>query len=215
MSFLTKLERKIGFISVDHLPIYIVSAQALVFLWSLMNPGDLHLLRLHPAAVLEGGEWWRLLTFLFIVPVRNAIFAFFFLYLLYVYGSALEDAWGSFSFTLFYALGALGTIAAGFLFGGAGGAFFLNLTVFLAFAALFPDFRLYLFFILPVKVKWLAWATWAWLGFMFLVGPLAAKAAIAASLANYLLFFAKHHFDSASEFSRRMRHRARFRDWGE
>ena len=45
------------------------------------------------------------MTFLFITPLQNPLFAFFFLYLLYIYGTALENEWGSFPFTLFYLLG--------------------------------------------------------------------------------------------------------------
>lgn len=212
MTLLTRLERKIGWIAVDNLPLYIVTAQGMIFIWSLFNPGQLHLLMLHRQAILDGREYWRLLTFLFIVPNRNAIFAFFYLYLLYIYGMALENEWGSFPFTLFYLIGALGTVVAALVFGNIGGSFFLNLTIFLAFAAIHPDFVLYLFFILPVKIKWLAWLTWGWLALAFFPGPLQIKATILVSLSNYFLFFSKTHVEQVAEMIGRAKHRRRFRN---
>lgn len=215
MTLLTRIERKFGWMAIGQLPVYIVSAQALIYVWALLNPGQIHRLTLNPVAVVQGGEVWRLLTFLFIVPARNPIFAFFYLYLFYIYGSALEREWGSFRFTIFYLVGAVGTIVTAFLFGNAGGSFFLNLTIFLAFAALYPDFVLYLFFILPVKIKWIAWATWAWVAYSFALGGGVMKATILVSIANYLLFFSRHHYENVKTEIERIRHRRRFKNWGE
>ena len=213
MTLLTRLERSIGFISVGHLPIYIVSAQALLYLWCLVNPSQAHLLMLDPAAVVKGGEYWRLVTFLFVTPVQNALFAFFFMYLLYIYGTALENEWGSFSFTLFYLVGALSTMISSFFFGGTSGAFYLNTTIFLAFAALHPNFELMLFFILPVKIKWLAVLTWIIFGYQVAVGHLNERAAILTSLVNYILFFGSMHVGHVKDMIRTYRHRRKFKDW--
>lgn len=199
--------------AITHLPLYIVTAQALIYVWQMLNPDQIHLLMLDPYAVMVEHEYWRLLTFLFIIPVHNPIFAFFFLYLLYIYGSALEEAWDSFSFTIFYLMGVLGTVAAAFLFGGQNGAFFINTTIFLAFAALNPNMELLLFFILPIKVKWLAWLTWAWLAYQIFLAPPSIRAAILVSLANYFLFFGKTHFESIQAMVRSYWHRRKFKDW--
>src|SRR5688572_33509318 len=99
---LNSLERKIGWLSIHGLPLYIVSAQGLIYVWSLMNPGLIHYLQFDRWAILDRHEYWRLLTFLFVTPIQNALFQFFFLYLLYVYGNALEETMGDFAFTLFY-----------------------------------------------------------------------------------------------------------------
>ncbi len=212
MTLLTRLERSIGFISVGHLPIYIVSAQALLYVWCLVNPSQAHLLMLDPAAV-ANGEYWRLITFLFVTPLQNALFAFFFMYLLYIYGTALENEWGSFSFTLFYLLGALGTMISGFFFGGSNGAFYLNTTIFLAFAALHPNFELMLFFVIPVKVKWLAGFAWIIFAYQFAVGYINERAAILTSLVNYILFFGATHFEQVRDRVRSYRHRQKFKEW--
>lgn len=215
MTVLSRLEQRLGFLTVEHLPIYIVSAQALVYIWCLINPTQAHVLLLDPLAVRYAGEYWRLLTFLFVTPVQNPIFAFFFLYLLYIYGAALENIWGSFAFTMFYLVGALATLAAGFIFGGYDGAFFLNTTIFLAFAALHPNFELLIFFILPVKIKWLAIATWALILFQMWGAPIYGRMAILVSLLNYLLFFGKLHVQQAMEIIQRVKHRQRFRNWNQ
>jgi len=213
MTLLSRLEQKIGFIAIAHLPVYIVSAQAILYLWCLLNPSQAHLLTLDPVAVQYGGEWWRLLTFAFVTPVQNPLFAIFFLYLVYIYGSTLENEWGSFQFTVFYGVGLLGTLAAGYYFGGYNGAFYLNTTIFLAFAALYPDFQLMFFFILPVKVKWLGWATWALIAYQAWGSPVYERAAILISVANYLLFFGKTHIDDLMAFFRRRIHKMKFRNW--
>ncbi len=213
MSVLTALERKIGWITIHHLPIYIVTAQAILYVWGMINPGALSLLTLDRAAVIYGREYWRLLTVLFVTPVQNPLFAIFFHYLFYAYGSALEYEWGSFRFTLFYLTGAVATAAASFLFGNWDGAFYLNTTIFLAFAAVHPDFQLLLFFVLPIKIKWLAWLTWAWLLYTMIVSPLPVKVAILISLFNYFLFFARQHGSDCLAYFRRLRHRRRYKDW--
>ena len=213
MTLLTRLERSIGFIAIGNLPVFIVTTQAILYVWCLINPSNAHLLMLDPIAVRYAGEYWRLLTFLFLTPLQNPLFAFFFLYLLYIYGSALENEWGSFPFTLFYLVGALGTLAAGFFFGGYDGAFFLNTTIFLAFAALHPNFELLFFFVIPIKIKWMAWLTWILILYQVSVAPLFGKAAILVSTINYLLFFGKLHFEQLRDHIQMIRHRQKFKDW--
>jgi membrane associated rhomboid family serine protease len=212
MTLLSRLERHLGWLSIERLPLYIVTAQAIIYVWSMIN-GNQAMLILDPVAVSEGHEYWRLLTFLFVIPTQNPIFAFFFLYLLYIYGMALENEWGSFPFTCFYLLGALGTCVAAFWFGSTEGAFYLNTTLFLAFAAVHPNFELLLFFFIPVKIKWLAAFTWVWFVIRFFMSNLEVRAAILISLINYFLFFSKSHFDTVMEWVRTYQHKRRFKDW--
>lgn len=203
MDFLTRLERKIGWITITNLPLFIVATQGLVYVWAYLNPDQLRLLVLIPDAVILGHEYWRLLTFLFVTQIRHPLFEFFYLYLLYYYGSALEEEWGSFRLTLFYLVGAIGTLLAGFFLGSIHGGLYLNTTIFLAFATLNPNFELNLFFILPVKVKWLAWLTLAYYLWMVIVAPWFMKGAILVSLANYFLFFGGSFFAQIKAFYRR------------
>ena len=123
-------------------------------------------MKFYPEKVLEG-EVWRVVTFLFEPPGSNLIFAFLFWYLFYLFGTTLEITWGTFRYNVYLLVGYLASVAAAFAlyFGGQGfgtsvSSGFLYGTVFLAFARLYPDFVLTLFFVLPVKVKWLALLQW-------------------------------------------------------
>jgi hypothetical protein len=110
-------------------------------------------------------------------------------------GDSLEHAWGPFRVTLYYLLGMVGvTIAAFFFGGGALFAFLLNLSLFFAFATIYPDIQIYVLFFLPLKVKWLALLSLAPLLLELLLGSLATKAAILVSFLNYFIFFAPAMF---------------------
>jgi hypothetical protein len=193
MSLKSTLERKFSWIAIENLPLYIVAASSLVFVFELLNPGFSNLLILDPARVLEG-EVWRLLTFLFVPPPMHPLFMFFWLYLVYAFGMALEQEWGSFPFTTFYGLGALAHIASAFLIlkGPVTNAD-LNLSLFLAFAVLFPNMELLLFFILPVKVKYLAILSWLWILWSFITQPWTVELATLVHLSNYFVFFGPAH----------------------
>ena len=109
-----------------------------------------------PTKVLHG-EVWRLVTFLCEPPTNNLVFAFFFWYLFFLMGTALESTWGVFRYNVYLLVGWAATVAVSFIQPEApASAGFLQGSVFLAFAYLYPNFQLLLFFILPVKVKWLA-----------------------------------------------------------
>jgi hypothetical protein len=213
VNFLSRLERYFGWMAVGRLPVYIVAAQAVLYVWTLQNPEAMQWLTLDPYA-LQNGEYWRILTFLFIIPTQNPIFAFFYLYFQYLCGVALEDEWGSFKLTMFYLIGALSSIAAAFLVGGdVNGAFYLNETTFLAFAAINPNFTVLLFFIVPLKVKWIAWLLWARIIWTFIPLPLLWKVAVVLSLSNYFLFLGATHAGQIRDGIDRIRHKRRFKDW--
>jgi hypothetical protein len=78
---------------------------------------------------------------------------------------------------------------AAFFFGGASSNTFLNLSLFFAFATISPNYEIFLFFILRVRVKYIAWVLAGLFALQFVVLPAPAKMAMAASLANYLVFF--------------------------
>src|SRR5581483_12207848 len=88
-----------------------------------------------------------------------------------------------------YFLGMAGHIAVAFFFNQPVIPSYLYLTLFLAFASFYPDFQFLLFFVLPVKAKWMAWLDGAYLLWQFFQGDWTDRAVIALSAANYLLFF--------------------------
>ncbi len=102
------------------------------------------------------GQIWRLVTFVF-EPLNTSPLSFVLsLYFYWWIGSTLEREWGTPYFNCFYLLGVVLNILFGLITGYAG-VTFLNLSMFFAFAVLYPDMQVLLFFIIPVKIKWLAW----------------------------------------------------------
>ena len=111
------------------------------------------------------GEVWRIITYIF-VPMYGSPFSLLIaLYFYYWIGSTLERQWGTAKFNLYYFSGVLLTVlgvtivslATGNHFLGIAGTHYVNLSMFLAFAALYPETQVLLFFLIPVKMKWLAW----------------------------------------------------------
>jgi hypothetical protein len=147
-------------------------------------------LALVPSLVLRG-QIWRLVTYVFIPPNASPLWIVFVLYFYYMIGTSLEHEWGSFKFNLYYLIGMAGTTIAAFISGGSATSVYLNLSLLLAFARLFPDYELLLFFFLPVKVKYLGLLNWLFIGFTVLTEPLPFKIAAVASVINYFVFFGK------------------------
>lgn len=192
MNWIDKLERKFGRIAIRGLINYIVFINAAVFILAYVVKfyEIIDYLVLKPQLVLKG-EIWRLLTFIFIPPSSNLFWIIFELYFVYLVGTALENEWGSFRFNLYYLFGMIGTIIAAFISGNYVTAVYLNLSLFLAFAKIYPDYELLVFFILPIKVKYLALLNWIYIGFTVIFSPVPNKLAAIASVINYFIFFGK------------------------
>ncbi len=75
----------------------------------------------------------------------------------------------------------------------------------LAFAWLFPDYTLMLFFVLPVKVKWLALLTWLFYGYTLITGGWAERLLVLAAVANFLLFFSQDIYARARYGHRKLK----------
>lgn len=209
MTLLDKLERKLGRFALPNVTIYLVFGQAAFFLVEMASEGFVeNNLALVPARVLEG-EVWRLFLFLFMPPARNPIFVIFALYLLYLFGTALESHWGAFRYNVYLLIAYLATIAAACITPERSATnVYITTSVFLAFAYLYPDFQLLLFFILPIKVKWLAAIVWASYIIVFLLGDLQTQFLIQAAVLNFSLFFGKDIFQRIKSRKRRMEARA-------
>ena len=212
MRWINALERRFGHLAVPGLMRIIVAFNVLVFLLSQAKGSFVQLLELRPDRVFAG-EVWRLVSFVFI-PGETAggdglfgpsriIWFFLYLNLLWLMGEGLEQAWGSFKLNLFYLIGVIGTSVAVCCFNldGATG-FYLNTSLFLAFATLFPNFQILLFFVIPVAAKWLAIATFVLLGVTFLGSEMVVRVGILVALANYLLFFGPSWVDRWREQGR-------------
>jgi membrane associated rhomboid family serine protease len=208
---LHKLERHLGWAAIPNLSLCLVAGQVMVFLFVMLMQFRVELIALLPAAVLHG-EVWRLFTYLLVPPTSGQLTAFgamflaFGWYMFFLMGRALEDHWGNFRYNAFIFTGWLLTASVAFLTPGSYATnAFLAGSVFLAFAFLNPDFEIYVFFILPVKIKWLALLTWILYGVTFALGNWTARLAVLAAVGNFLLFFARDIVDRAAAPLHRVR----------
>ena len=194
---LDQFERRFGRFGLPHVTLYVIIGQVFVCLSYILGLLDLQQFVLVPDLVLKG-EVWRLLTFIFFPPPVNfnSMFSLALLpfgwWIFYLMGTALEHHWGAFRYNIFLLAGLVLAVAAAFInpeYAVTNYYFFGS--VFLAFAWLNPDFELSLFFILPLKIKWLALFTCGLYLFKVVTGPTPDRWQIVASVATMLLFFGR------------------------
>ncbi len=151
---------------IPNLMLFIVIGNVIVYLFSSMDRSGYftYYLLFSPTAILHG-QIWRLITFIFVPSSGNIFLLFISLYFYYFIGSTLERQWGSAKFTLYYLSGILFNIIYGMIAGLISGssvilldASYINLSMFFVFATYYPDNRVLLFFVIPIKIKWLAYA---------------------------------------------------------
>lgn len=184
---------------ISNLMKYIVIGNVIVYLLLMLsNYGSISFLAFHWGAVLKG-EIWRLITFIFVPATTSPLSFLLSTYFVYFIGNLLEREWGTPKFNLYYFSGMVLTILvgiAGYYFPGSStvyGTYYINLSMFLAFAALYPDMQVLLFMIIPIKVKWLAYFDIA-LFLLDTVTSLLARDYLNAllpviALLNFLVFF--------------------------
>ncbi len=199
-------------LGIPRLMLYIVIGNLIVFCFDLFSAGTFSgFLGFHSAAILHG-QLWRLVTFVF-VPLYSGMGGIFFLalslYFYYFIGSVLEREWGTTKFTLFYFIGVLFNIAVGFVVGGAS-MHYVNLSMFFAFATLYPDMQFLLFFVIPVKVKWLAVLDAVLFALdmaeMALAGEYLLVLLPVVAILNYFLFFWSYLAERLSRNRARAKH---------
>src|SRR3984893_12611325 len=193
MSWINWLEARLGFLGIPRLMQMIAILNGLVYLLHFFQPAYVSNLLFSPERILHG-EVWRLISYIFVPGVAmgtsaiQVLFLIIYLWFRIWMGDALEHAWGAFRLTLFYVLGMVGMTIAAFFFCGSASSFLLNLSLFFAFATLYPDMQIYVMYILPMKVKWVAMFSVALLVLQLVVVPISGKIAIVASFINYLIF---------------------------
>jgi len=148
MNLLDKLERKFGEFAIKGLMIHIVGLNLLIFFLLKINPMFIERLYLNRELVLKG-EVWRLVSYILIPPQGSYFWILFSLYLYYLIGTGLEHEWGSFKFNIYYLTGMIAITAATFLtsditslFIGLAAGSYLNLSLLLAFARIYPNYQI-------------------------------------------------------------------------
>ena len=213
MNWLNKLERKFGrHGGIPNLTVYIIICYVIGYLLTYMNPSLLNMMSLDVSKILQG-QIWRLVTWV-IYPPSTGNFLLFVVSILFFYypiGTSLERTWGSFRYTLYIFSGLLFVLIAAFITyfvtggfvvidgmtymigGGVFTTYYVSLSVFLAYAACYPDMQILLWFVIPIKMKWMAWVYCAIIFYNMIsyvrVGLWVMAVPILASLLNFVLFF--------------------------
>lgn len=202
MKLLNKLEKKLGRFAVHDLINYVIVLYALGTFLGMINIAIYYNYFILDIGKVLQGQVWRLFTFI-LQPylIRSPFDMIFFaltLYLYYLFGHSLENAWGAFRFNLYLLSGFLLNIIAAFIlyFAGIpyyGGLEYIYQAMFFAFAVLYPNMQFLLFFIIPIKVKWLAYLDGIYLIYNIYVycksGFFSGAIAIVVALANFLIFY--------------------------
>ena len=210
----SNLERRLQRFAIPNLMKYVVYGQAAVFLLSMLWPTMLGrrvagLIGLTRAGLLRG-QIWRLVTFVFMPPSSSVLFIFFALYFYYLIGMRLEAHWGRVRFNLYYLIGMLGAILSALLTGYADNTF-LNLSLFFAYAAVWPEEEILLFMVLPVKMKYIALLDAALYLWEFIRGGASVRVTILLSLVNLFLFVGGDLLGALRRDSRYWKTRRNFR----
>lgn len=204
LNWLDKLERKLGCFAIPNLTVYLLVGYVIGFGIVNLMRDMVGYLTLEPALILRG-QVWRLISWVLIPPTDNLISLVFLVLLYYSLGTALERTWGSFRYNVYIFSGLLFTVLA--VFGlyafyyfrygvevplsavGLIGTNYITMSIFLAFAVIYPDMEVMLYFILPIKMKWMALVYVVLAGYDFINGGIGIRVAIGASLLNFVIFF--------------------------
>ena len=222
MSFWKRLENRLSRWAIPNITTIIIAGQVMLYfgrqIMAAQNRGGDPLSKIYliPSKVMEG-EVWRLFSFPFTPPNTNLFFAFFGWYLFYLFGTLLEQQWGTTRYNIFLGIGCIANVAAGFIaytqgFDTLVNNYFLYGTVFLAFARLNPTFIINVMFILPIQIKWLALLAWLRYAYGLMTGGWMEQMLVVASITNYLLFFGRDHFRELKQGQRRRSYQGKVKE---
>ena len=177
---------------IPNLMLYIVLGTAVVYLMSTFAGNNFlyYLLCFDRTAILHG-QIWRLITYPLTASSGNLLMTAVMLFCYYSLGRAMENIWGTLRFNLYYLSGVVMMDVYCMIFGGMADVSYLNMSLFLAYATLFPDATFLLFFIIPVKGWIFALIDLVLVLFGLVAYPFPYNLFSIISLANYFLFFGK------------------------
>ncbi len=137
---------------IPNLMLYISLGSGLLYLFTMATNNDiLYAYLMFDRERILHGQVWRLISFVLVQNYGNILLTMIGLLCYYSLGRAMENLWGTFRFNLFYFTGVVMMDVYCMLFGGQATAHYLNLSLFLGYATLYPDAHFLLFFIIPVK----------------------------------------------------------------
>ncbi len=214
MNWLNKLERKIGRYAIPNLIVWMIGAYTIGFVLYTVSPGILNLLTLSPYHILHG-QIWRLFTWVLMPTESNLIFLLIMALFYYQLGTTLERTWGTFRFNVYIFSGMIFTVIGAFVLyaiyyvqnlsaitampalaanlssslGWGYSVNYINMSIFLAFAVMYPDMQVMLYFIIPIKMKWMAIVYGVLIVYNFLMSGWAGRISIVMSMLSFIVFF--------------------------
>ena len=217
MRWIYRLERRLGRnFGVTNIMLYITATMLAFYMLSLLIMPGLFGLMFFDRELILSGEFWRIITFVFIPPsLGSPFFVLLTLFIAYRIGTSLEHAWGKALFTMYLVFGAMGAIIAGFI-AGFGTNYYIFLSLILAFCYMNPNATFLLFFILPVKAKHIAIFNWVLYIWAFVQGDFSTRVAIVFSLINFFLFFGPDIWRTVRQNYNAARRRGQYKkNWGD
>ena len=203
-NWLNQLERKYGRFGIPNLTNILVGGQILVLAIELFVNQTVSVWLALSRYFLLRGQIWRIITFAFIPSYGGSILSVVLgIYFTWFIGTALEKEWGDFRYTVYLLSGMLGTVLACLLTGVTGSTYCLSLSLLLAFAMLYPEVQLLLFFVIPLKVKYFGiFAAALWV-FSFLSMGMLGKLNYLLCMLGFLLFFGPQAWHNIRAWVRR------------
>lgn len=200
-----RMERALSKYAIPNITLYLIMGYAVGYVIAIVQPQFIYFLTLEPGYILKG-QIWRLFTWLLIPPESsNLFFTLIILYFYYSIGRTLEVMWGTYKLNLYLISGMVFTIIGSFIlygiltavrlsggsvgFGMAFSTYYINMSLFLAYAATFPEMRVLLFFVIPIKVKVLGIIYGILLLLSCVQGGILTWVVIGSSLLNFIIFF--------------------------
>ncbi len=212
-NMLNRMERKFGRYAIHDLTRIIIITYIIGYLLQFM--GLTGYVSMNPYNVINHFQIWRVVTWILMPPSDLSIFTIIMLIFYYSIGTSLERTWGAFRYNVYMLSGLLFTVIGAFavyfignLFGTATimgysldpanfgflistfvTTYYINMSIFLAFAANYPDMQILLYFLIPIKIKWIAILDAVYIAWHLVNVPWYGKVIIVVSLLNFLIFY--------------------------
>ncbi|HIT34199.1 MAG TPA: rhomboid family intramembrane serine protease [Candidatus Faecousia intestinigallinarum] len=177
---------------IPNLMLYIVLGTAVVYIMTQMAQNYvLYALLCFDRTAILHGQVWRLITYPLTFDAGGLLFTAISLLCYYSIGRAMENIWGTLRFNLFYLTGIVMMDIFCLIFGGRADVYYLNMSLFLSYATLFPDAQFLLMFIIPVRAWIFALLDLILVFYGLIAYPFPYNLFPVVALANYFLFFGK------------------------
>ena len=210
---MNRFEKKFGKYAIQNLTLILIACYLVGYIISIVNSTFLGFLTLDPYKILHG-QIWRLVTWVIVPPGAPDLFTIIMLMFYYNIGTILERTWGTYRYNVYILSGMLFTVLGSFICMGfvyltnmeamavpgmaeyiigigcqQFSTYYINLSIFMAFAATYPDMQVLLMFVIPVKMKWMGILDGVLMAYSFIMGGTFTRFAVVACMLNFFVFY--------------------------